>query len=131
MIWIKRALPFVVIVAAVYGYRMYDQYREREQAFQTRHYALATAHLWLARARFRNNPQMYDSFRDSILTAYGVSTEEITEFGRRHEDQPERYDTYARLVQKYVDSLTLLPPRVSQSEVPTGRQAHPPPPDSG
>ena len=131
MIWIKRALPFVVIVAAVFGYRMYDQYRERKQAIETRQYALTTAHLWLARAKFRNDPQMYDSFRDSILTAYGVSTEEITEFARRHQDQPERYDVYARLVQKYVDSLTPLPPRVPQSEVPTGRQVPPPPPDSG
>ena len=131
MIWIKRALPFVVIAAAVFGYRMYDAHQKREQAFQTRQYALATAHLWVARARFRNDPQMYDSFRDSILAAYDISTDEISEFAQRHRDQPERYASYGRLVRLYVDSLTPLPQRTPPSQVPMNEKPAPPtPPDS-
>ena len=41
MIWLKRLLPFVIIVAAVFGYRYYSEQKAMRDAEIQHRYALA------------------------------------------------------------------------------------------
>jgi hypothetical protein len=115
VIWIKRILPLIVLVALVAGYFLYDDYRSNREARFTDRLALVSAQIWVARVQFKDRPQQYEEYRDSVLASAGLTAEEIDVFTRRWQSEPERYSTYARLVAKYVDSL--VPYRSSPASV--------------
>jgi hypothetical protein len=105
LIWIKRLSPIIVIVLLWQGYGWYNRIQtERQEQLDHKH-ALATAHIWLATARFRDNPEQYVVFRDSVLSASGLSTEQMFAYLERNRDHPEKYHPFSEAVKTYVDSL--------------------------
>jgi len=106
LIWLKRLLPLILIGLGWLGYTQYQEYRVRRFYDDAERYALVTAQVWLASAKYRDHQQQFLSFRDSLLEAAGLSPEKIDEYLRRYAARPETYTPYLRLVKKYVDSLS-------------------------
>ena len=67
--------------------------------------ALVTAQVWIATAKYRNEPERYIQYRDSLLRASGVAREEISGYLERTGDPPEELLPFAQRVQGLVDSL--------------------------
>ena len=108
MIWIKRIAPFVIIILVILSILWYNKQKKTEFAHNTDNYALITAQLWIATAQFRNEPEKYLLFRDSLLTAQNISIEEIEKYLKEYEDSPENYYLFTVQVKKYVDSLYII-----------------------
>ncbi len=108
MIWLKRLLPLVLIVAGWMAYTRYQQHTAERFYEDAERYALVTAQVWLASAEYRDDPQQFLIFRDSLLEAAGLSLEKVDEYLRKYSSRPETYTPYVRLVKQHVDSLTEL-----------------------
>lgn len=106
MIWLKRLLPLVLIVGGWMAYTKYQQHTAERFHEDAERYALVTAQVWLASAEYRDEPQQFLNFRDSLLEASGLSLEKVDEYLRRYSKRPETYTPYVRLVKQYIDSLT-------------------------
>jgi hypothetical protein len=105
LIWVKRLAPFILIAAAWFGYRYYQDYRESRRLALEDHLALVTARVWVGTALYHDNPDRYIAYRDSILEAENVARADMFAWLNRYENQPERYLPFTHKVQYYVDSL--------------------------
>ncbi len=108
MIWIKRIAPFVVIILVILSILWYNKQNKAEFVHNTDNYALITAQLWIATAQFRNEPEKYLLFRDSLLIAQNISIKEIEKYLKEYEKTPENYYPFTAQVKKYVDSLYII-----------------------
>ena len=88
------------------AYTQYRQHTAERFYDDAERHALVTAQVWLASAEYRDDPQQFLKFRDSLLQATGLSLEKVEEYLRRYSRRPETYTPYLRLVKQYVDSLT-------------------------
>lgn len=88
------------------AYSRYQEYTTKRFYDDAERYALVTAQVWLASARYRDDPEQFLNFRDSLLQATELSREKVDEYLRRYSSRPENYTPYLRLVKQYVDSLT-------------------------
>ena len=88
------------------AYTEYQQHTAERFHEDAECYALVTAQIWLASAEYRDDPQQFLNFRDSLLEATGLSLEKVDEYLQRYSKRPETYTPYLRLVKQYVDSLT-------------------------
>lgn len=108
LIWLKRALPLVVIALIWPGYTAWDRIttanREREES----RLALVTAQVWIATAKYRYDQERYLEYRDSLLESADVLREQVFAFLEGREDQPEEMLPFAQKVQRLVDSLYLI-----------------------
>ncbi len=105
MIWLKRIVPLVLIGLMVGGYYYYDRYTTRRQAAMTQHRAELTARVWFNATRFRNEPQMFATIRDSFIADAGLTREQMQAYLDKYSHEPERYKDFARWVNYYIDSL--------------------------
>ena len=105
MIWLKRLLPVIVLAAAVGVYFLWDKWSAQRQLREQDRVALVTAQAWIATAKYRNEPERFVQYRDSLLEANGVTREEVFGFLERTGDPPEELLPFARKVQGLVDSL--------------------------
>jgi len=105
LIWLKRVLPLIVIGALAGGYIMWDDWYTARRLAEEDKVALVTAQVWIATAKYRNDPERYIEYRDSLLEASNVPRERIYAFLGRQEDQPEELLPFARKVQRLVDSI--------------------------
>ena len=105
MIWLKRLLPLVLIAAAWFGYDYFQNQRYDAEVSRADHIAQVTSRLWLANARLRSDSTAFLAYRDSLLSAQGLTLEGIQAFMAKVKAQPQKYDTFAVLVTYYVDSL--------------------------
>jgi hypothetical protein len=64
-----------------------------------------TARLWVAAAEYRDEPEKYLAYRDSLLTEYDLTLDQMNTFLDSYEKTPEEYRWYAKWVDSYVDSL--------------------------
>ena len=71
-------------------------------------YALVTAKVWVASAWFRNEPDKFISFRDSILKESAVSSEEMKQYFEIYRSKSEKYEHFTEKVKEFVDSLSLI-----------------------
>jgi len=100
LIWLKRLAPLVVFVAGVLGYQYYrDSVVERH---------LRQARVWLASAVFREHPDKYIVYRDSVLAANKISTEQMNNYLTAYGDDSEDFGGFSLLVKQYVDSLSAM-----------------------
>jgi len=104
-LWFKRLAPLFLILALWLAYTGYQRWQIDRRRDQDREHALVTAEVWVATARFRNDPDAYLVYRDSILEANGLSTAEMFEYLRRYRKHPEQYHSFTTAVNYYVDSL--------------------------
>ncbi|MDX9857725.1 MAG: hypothetical protein RBT76_08055 [candidate division Zixibacteria bacterium] len=108
IIWFKRILPFVLIAAGWFGWRFYDQQRERATARAELDNALVTAQLWVAATRYRHDPARYETYRDSLLSAHDLTDDQLTRFLRRYENSDDDPSAFTKRVNTCVDSLIAL-----------------------
>ena len=108
MIWFKRVVPILVIVLAWLGYTVFTDYSRKHRAAYERSLALTTARIWIASAKYREDPNGYLAFRDSVLTANDFTLDEVRELKTRYESDPAEYEAVAAMVSDFVDSLFLL-----------------------
>lgn len=95
----------ILLVGLWPAYNIYDRHHSKTKAQQSAMYALATAKVWLATALFRDDPERFLTYRDSLLAENGLSNEKMIEYLNMYEKQPERHDVFVRLVGVYIDSL--------------------------
>ncbi len=105
MIWLKRLVPFLVIAAGWFGYTFWTDSSAAQRQAEEDRLARVTAQVWIATAKYRDDPDRFLAYRDSLLDAYNVPREEVFSFLDRREDQPEEMLPFAREVQRLVDSL--------------------------
>ncbi|MCX6833732.1 MAG: hypothetical protein NTW07_01130 [candidate division Zixibacteria bacterium] len=105
MIWLKRLLPIIVLAVAVGVYLLWGKWSTQRQLQEQNRVALVTAQAWIATAKYRNDPERYLQYRDSLLKASGVARKEVFEFLDRTGNPPEELLPFARKVQSLVDSL--------------------------
>jgi len=105
LIWLKRLAPFVIIAAAIYAYFYISDRKEADRTRIEHDYALVTAKTWVASAKHRADPDRFLQYRDSMLEACSLSSDDILNFVEINRDKPERLFPFSQLVQEYVDSL--------------------------
>jgi hypothetical protein len=108
LLWLRRLIFLLLLAALVLGYLSYKSIITNRRIRQAQKHALVTAQVWVASARLRNEPQRFITYRDSLLTAYGLSKELIQAYLDRYKNQPEKYEDFANLVKWYVDSLSAV-----------------------
>ena len=77
MVWIRRILPLIVFLGGWQAYSLYQDLSRERRAEEDRELALVTAHVWVATAYFRDEPEKYLEYRDSILAAHDLTKEEM------------------------------------------------------
>ena len=64
-----------------------------------------TALVWVASGKFRNDPDKYISYRDSVLSSYQLDVEKAHQFIDSYQDNPEKLGNFAFMVKMFVDSI--------------------------
>lgn len=75
---------------------------------ETERYAMVTAKVWVGSALFRNEPEKFLLYRDSILKENSVSSEEMRKYLEIYQSKSEKYERFTEMVSEYVDSLCLI-----------------------
>ena len=117
MIWLKRILPLLVIGLGVGGYFLWDKWQVEKQALEEQELALVTAQVWVATAKYRNEPERFMQYRDSLLQVAGVPRERVMDFLAGREAEPEELFPFAQKVQKLVDSLAHIEDSILKAEI--------------
>jgi len=127
VIWIKRASPFVLIALAWFAWQLYSTEQTREFEEQQQKYALVTAQVWVASATYRNNPDSFLSYRDSLLHSNDLTTDSLDRLLDYNRSEPEMLTPFARMVKAAVDSLVAIedsiPDPADQTAVDTAASA--------
>jgi hypothetical protein len=95
----------VIIILAVIAVFYYNRHKTDEAVEIRERCAQATAHIWLATADYRDDPDQFLDFRDSILGDHGLTAEEVKEYTSQDAAEPERYSAFVSRVNDLVDSL--------------------------
>ena len=96
------------IIGLLSAYLIYGKYKAAKNQALSQKYALVTAQSWLATAKFKDQPEKYIAFRESLLAAQNITTVEIESFLSEYKDEAEKYIGYAGFVKFYVDSLVAI-----------------------
>ena len=109
MIWLRRTIVPMILLLAVGGYFGYGKWRAADDGEMLENCAQATAQIWVATATFREDEDLERLllFRDSILVAFDLTTEEIETYAEADNDQPEKYHGFVTRVGELVDSLII------------------------
>ena len=121
LIWLKRLLPFIVLAAAYGGYYLWDKWHTQRELAEMDRVALVTAQAWIATAKYRNTPERYLEYRDSLLVASGVNRERVLSYLESAGDPPEELLPFARRVHNLVDSLFRIEDSVARESGRRGR----------
>jgi hypothetical protein len=84
---------------------LWSRARAARKAEEAGKYALVTALVWVESARLRNDPARFVAWRDSLLTAHGLSKETLIEYVNIYKDRSEEYLVFAQMVSHCVDSI--------------------------
>jgi hypothetical protein len=103
---VKRIIILIIVVLIAAAYPIYHRLKSAHRLELAQKYALVTAQVWVATAEYRKDPDRFLAYRDSLLQAHSVSSEELEKYLKQYESHPEDYDLFTRLVQIYIDSLT-------------------------
>jgi hypothetical protein len=104
-IWVKRLIPFVLLGLIWLAFVNIQDYRHDRQARFESKIALVTAHIWIAGAKYHDNPDRFVKYRDSVLKANDLTLDEIEDYASKYQKEPEKYERVAELTADYVDSL--------------------------
>jgi hypothetical protein len=114
VIWFKRIIPFVVLVAGWFCYQEYNAWSTQKVATQDEIMAQATARIWVAAGEFREDPERYLEYRDSVLTASGLTLDQMKGLIKRCESDPAGLFPFTQSVYDLVDSLSRVSDSVSR-----------------
>ncbi len=101
MIWVRRLIPIVAIAAIWFGYKQFQNRKQTHLEAEMHQKATVVAHLWFASARYRTNPARYETFRDSLLEANKLSSDDLLSFIAQFQRDPEanvlmKYSSHSR-----------------------------------
>jgi hypothetical protein len=119
MIWLKRTIPFVLLIALWFGYRSIQQSNQRKVLSQTQRAASVTARLWFASAKYRTEPERYTAFRDSLLKANDWTRESLSAFVSKYDADPDWAELYSSTIRNKIDSLFKIEDSVRKANVKT------------
>ena len=105
IVWIKRFIPLVVILAVWIGWDGYKQYRLDEQVALDTKIASVTAYLYVGSARYRGDSLRYIDYRDSLLEANDLSEELMHEYANSEDTRSSSYKRYVKILGEVIDSL--------------------------
>ncbi len=108
MIWLKRLLPFVLLILIGGGWFLWDKNRQAERLERTQRYAQITARVWVGAAQYRDSAEVFLAWRDSLLRAEGLSADTMEAYLKQGPDDVHQQEDFARLVSYYVDSISNL-----------------------
>ncbi len=114
MIWVRRLALLVIVGIIALTWYIYDSVSTREMDRATDEYALVTAQVWVASARYRQQSEQFVTWRDSLLASRSLSLEKLQEYLDIYETQPEESFAFVHRVRVYVDSLFLIEDSVRQ-----------------
>ena len=105
LIWIKRIAPLVLIIVLIGGYNYFRETQKEDIIETSKDHALVTAKVWYASARFRDDPERFENYRDTILVEANLSKDQMYQFLELYKNKPVNYEVFAHWVSYYVDSL--------------------------
>ena len=108
MILFKRLLPFLLLGLAWWVYTIWDNRQSAQQADEEAKLALATAQVWVATALYRDDPERYLAYRDSLLEANDVPRDKVFAFLEKRESRAEELLPFTQTVKRLVDSLSRI-----------------------
>ena len=108
VVWIKRVSPLVLIALAWFAYTHYTAGQAEREETAIEQYALITAQVWIASAKFRENPDRFLGYRDSLLKVNLLTTDSLDSFLEEYKNEPEGLTPFARMVKGFVDSLIAI-----------------------
>jgi hypothetical protein len=108
LLWFKRILPIALILIGWFGYQWYNEYQLSKIIEAEEKYAEVTALIWVASAKYRNDQTIFVEYRDSVLTEFNITAEDISSYIDKYESNPEFLGPLANLISEKVDSLVAL-----------------------
>ena len=96
------------ITGLLSAYFIYGKYETAKNQELSRKYALITAQSWIETAKFKDEPEKYIAFRESLIVAQKTTIDEIESFLSEYKEEAEKYVTYAGFLKFYVDSLVAI-----------------------
>lgn len=105
MIWIKRFSPLLVIILLWFAYTIYTQQHDAAQVAKDRKIAFLSGQIWMATARYREEPRKFDQFRDSLLRANGLDDASMKQYVKSIESDQDRQLQFSAALNRTVDSL--------------------------
>jgi hypothetical protein len=101
------------VTSGYYIFRKTTAYYEQKEAEKFAH---ITAQIWVATARYNDNPERYRQFRDSLLSAENISKDDLNDYLNAYQKSPEKYLLFVTAVNVKIDSIagrqdSLLNPR--------------------
>ena len=116
MIWLKRVAPIFLILAGWAFFHFYSDNSEIKKTDDEEKYALLTAQVWVASAKYRNEPEKYLAYRDSLLTASNLDNKKALDFIDKYEKRADELVNFASLVSQFTDSLINIEDSLSKIE---------------
>jgi len=108
LIWLKRIIPFVIILGGWFGYQYYTNTQLEQKSVTEDKYALLTAQLWVASAKYRLVPEQFEKYRDSILVNSNLDSSKVSNFIDSYRDKADELGNFSEKVKIYIDSLVLI-----------------------
>jgi hypothetical protein len=108
VIWIKRVSPLLAIILLWFAYSIYTQRRDDALDASDHKIARLSAQVWLASALYRENPEQYRLFRDSLLHANGLDDASMKQYVASIQHDPDRQYQFSVMLAKSVDSLVKI-----------------------
>lgn len=71
-------------------------------------YALMLAKAWVGSALYRDNPEGFLTYRDSIMKTVDLTNDDFNAFVEKHKAEPEVLGPFTEKVKIYTDSLIKL-----------------------
>jgi len=108
MLWLRRLAPIIVIVLIWFGYQLWDDWNSERRASREDRIALVTAQVWVATARFPDSTEKFILYRDSLLSASGLTPDDLITSIDPHRTEPEAALPLVQKIKSYVDSLVAI-----------------------
>lgn len=108
LFWLIRLSVPVLIAGVIFAWYSWSQNEAESLDQLTKKNALMTAKVWIASARYRSDSTAYTEYRDSLLVEEATSIDEMDQFLKMYEGEPENYLRFSSLVSKYIDSLSKI-----------------------
>lgn len=113
MIWLKRLLPIVVILLGWFTWKGITSAQQEKATAIDNQYALVTAQVWLASATYREEKAKFLSYRDSLMQANNITSDDLFHHLAVFEQDLGRELLFSQLVSRKIDSLLKATPTIS------------------
>lgn len=104
-VWVKRLAPIVLVAVVWFGYRGWSQMRDLAEQDEIQRISQAVAEVWIGSATYRAEPDKFVAFRDSLISAKGLTLTEIEGYVKARESSDEISLLFSQTVSNKVDSM--------------------------